>query len=86
MVMCLARSHTQGAIFDAPEFANSIRPFLTVICVRKTAYKANHMRPNKWVTLFSRTVTPSRFRMQSMWVRGSVCKLSAVNLGSGHFW
>jgi hypothetical protein len=24
MVMCLARSHTQGAIFDAPEFANSI--------------------------------------------------------------
>jgi hypothetical protein len=28
MVMCLARSHTQGAIFDAPEFANSIRPFM----------------------------------------------------------
>jgi hypothetical protein len=52
MVMCLARSHTQGAIFDAPEFADSIRPFSPVIYVRKTAYKANHMRPNKWVTLF----------------------------------
>jgi hypothetical protein len=28
MIMCLVRSDTQGAIFDAPEFANSIRVFL----------------------------------------------------------
>jgi hypothetical protein len=28
------------------------RPFSPVIYVRKTAYKANHRRPDKWVTLF----------------------------------
>jgi hypothetical protein len=27
MVMCLARSHTQGTIFDALKFANSIPSF-----------------------------------------------------------
>jgi hypothetical protein len=28
MALCLQRSHTRGAIFDSPEFANSIGTFL----------------------------------------------------------